>query len=54
MTIREVFEKEKIGEVVNSVTFFFAIRKHPVLKLYATALARDPEGTSRLPKETFQ
>ena len=35
------------------MTFFFAVRKSPELKLLSTALARDPEGTSRLPRETF-
>jgi hypothetical protein len=49
-----VFEKEKIGNVVNSVSFFFAVRKNPKLKVMSSALARDPEGTSRLPRETFQ
>jgi hypothetical protein len=54
LVIREVFDREKVGLVVNSVTFFLAIRKNPVLKRMSSALARDPEGTSRLPRETFQ
>ena len=54
VAIKEVFEKERIGDIVNSITFFFAVRKSPYLKRLATTLARDPEGTSRLPKETFQ
>ena len=54
VAIKDVFEKERIGDIVNSITFFFAVRKSPYLKRLATTLARDPEGTSRLPKETFQ
>lgn len=54
LVIREVFDREKVGLVVNAVTFFLAIRKNPVLKRMSSALARDPEGTSRLPRETFQ
>jgi hypothetical protein len=53
VAIYEVFEKEKIGDIVNSITFFFAVRKNQSLKRLATTLARDPEGTSRLAKETF-
>ena len=53
MLIKNVFDKEKVADVVNAVTFFFAIRKCPELKLLSSALARDPEGTSRLPRETF-
>ncbi len=53
MVIREIFDREKVGLVVNSVTFFLAVRKNPILKRMSSALARDPEGTSRLPKETF-
>ena len=52
--IKEVYEKERVGDIVNSITFFFAVRKNPVLKRLATTLARDPEGTSRLQRETFQ
>jgi hypothetical protein len=36
------------------VTFFMALRKHPQVRKILTAVARDPEGHSRLPKETFQ
>jgi len=30
------------------------LRKSPQLKQLLSAIARDPEGTSRIPKETFQ
>lgn len=36
------------------MAFFVAVKKHPKIKAIWTALARDPEGTVRLGKETFQ
>lgn len=54
LAIKQVFDKECIGDIVNSITFFFAVRKSSQLKRLSTTLARDPEGTSRLQKETFQ
>ena len=33
--------------------FFVAIRKHKKLRLQSSAVARDPDGNSRIPKETF-
>jgi len=35
------------------MSFFVAVKKHPKIKPIWTALARDPEGTVRLGKETF-
>ena len=53
LLIKSVFDKEQVGNVVNAVAFFFAVRKSQELKQLSSTLARDPEGTSRLPKETF-
>lgn len=53
LLIKEIYDKEKIGDLVSSVTFFFAVRKNPKIQAIATALARDPEGSSRIPKESF-
>lgn len=52
--IKEVFDANKTGQTANSVSFFLACRKNPKLKQLATAIARDPDGTSRIPRETFQ
>lgn len=53
--IRKIFDDQPmIGNSVNTVTFFMAVRKHPEIRKIATTLARDPEGTSRIPRETFQ
>ncbi len=42
------------GEKVHCVPFFLAIRKHRQLRNMANAIARDPEGLSRIQLETFQ
>jgi len=42
------------GNSVATVSFFMALRKHKEVRGILSALARDPEGHSRLPKETFQ
>jgi hypothetical protein len=52
--IKEVFDKVKVNEQVDSVNFFLNVRKHPKLKQMSSAIARDPEGQSRIPRETFQ
>ena len=52
--IRDVFEKQKTAEVCSSVAFFMGIRKSAVMKAQSSAIARDPEGCSRIPRETFQ
>lgn len=54
--IKDVYEKAapKDGSSVHSVTFFMAIRKHQKIKAISSATARDPEGHSRIPRETFQ
>ena len=41
-------------ESVYTLEFFIATRKNPQLRSISTAIARDPEGYSRLPRETFQ
>ena len=40
-------------EAVHTIEFFIATRKNPQLRSIATAIARDPEGYSRIPRETF-
>ena len=39
---------------VYTIDFFIATRKNPQLRAISTAIARDPEGYSRIPRETFQ
>lgn len=41
-------------ECVYTIEFFIATRKNPQLRSISTAIARDPEGYSRIPRETFQ
>ena len=61
--IKDIYENLKkkptdteteVKDEVPSLSFFLAVKKHPKMKLIWTALARDPEGTVRLGKETFQ
>ena len=52
--IKDIYDLNKEGNAVNTVTFFMALRKHPEIRKINTAIARDPEGTSRIPRETFQ
>ena len=52
--IKDIYDQNKEGNAVNTVTFFMALRKHPEIRKINTAIARDPEGTSRIPRETFQ
>lgn len=57
--LRDVFDQlpraQGVGkDVVNTIDFFIATRKNPQLRALATAIARDPEGCSRIPRETFQ
>jgi hypothetical protein len=35
------------------LSFFLTVRKDPQIRAINTAIARDPAGTSRIPKETF-
>ena len=46
--------QQKVGSAVNTVTFFMSLRKNKEVRKILSAVARDPEGHSRLPKETFQ
>jgi hypothetical protein len=39
---------------VNVLSFFLTIRKDPQIRAINTAVARDPEGCSRIARETFQ
>ena len=41
-------------DMVNVLTFFLTIRKDPQIRAINTAIARDPEGCSRIQRETFQ
>jgi len=41
-------------EAVYVIDFFIATRKNPQLRSISTAIARDPEGYSRISRETFQ
>jgi len=36
------------------LSFFLTIRKDPQIRAINSAIARDPEGCSRIPRETFQ
>ena len=40
-------------DLVHTIDFFINIRKNPQIRTLSTAIARDPDGTSRLPRETF-
>ena len=39
---------------VNVLTFFTAIRKDPQIRTINSAIARDPDGCSRIVQETFK
>lgn len=39
---------------MNVLSFFLTIRKDPQIRAINTAVARDPEGCSRIARETFQ
>ena len=40
-------------DMVNTIDFFIAVRKSPQVRTLGSTIARDPEGTSRIPRETF-
>lgn len=40
-------------DAVNVGNFFVTIRKDPQIRAINTTIARDPEGFSRVPRETF-
>lgn len=52
--IKDIFDSHKIGNICQQVQFFLALRKSPNMKKITSAIARDPAGTSRIPRETFQ
>jgi len=40
-------------DTVGALDFFATIRRNPELRRINTALAREPDGESRIPKESF-
>jgi len=44
----------EVKDEIPSTSFFLAVRKNPQMKAISSALARDPEGTVRLGRETFK
>ena len=54
--LRDIFDSlPKIGkETINTIDFFIATRKNPLLRGLSSAIARDPDACSRIPRETFQ
>jgi hypothetical protein len=40
-------------DCINTIDFFIATRKDKQIRVLGTTIARDPEGTSRIPRETF-
>lgn len=51
--LKDAFDRAKTGNQIDAVSFFLQTRKNPKLKAMANAVARDPEGCSRIAKETF-
>ena len=39
---------------MNATQFFVKIKNHEDMKRFSSTLARDPEGHSRMPQETFK
>lgn len=55
--LRDLFDSQnKVPgkDSVYTIDFFTSTRKNPQLRAISTTIARDPEGYSRLPRETFQ
>lgn len=56
--IKEVFDaihfENEEHQTVNSLEFFIGLRKSASVRDISTAIAREPSGESRIPKETFQ
>lgn len=47
---RNIFDKAKGNQTqLGTTNFFMAVRKNPEFRKIKTALARDPEGASRIP-----
>jgi len=55
--IQDIFDScpwfEEKEDQVSILDFFVKIRKDPQIKWILTAVAWEPEGMSKLPKETF-
>ena len=56
--IKDIFDSVPragtLKDQVNVLSFFLTVRKDPQIRAINTAVARDPEGHSRIPRETFQ
>ena len=53
--LKKIFKKCPMSNnCISTLTFFTAIRSHDDIKRIQTTIARDPEGHSRLPRETFK
>ena len=54
---RDIFDAlprfEDREDAVETLDFFVALRKDPVIQRILTTLAREPSGVSRIPRETF-
>ena len=51
---KDIYDKQKGSQpTLGTTNFFMAVRNNPDFRKLKTALARDPEGTSRIPQETF-
>ena len=53
--LKDIFDsiKTKNGDT-DAPAFFTQTRRNPVLRQLNSTLARDPDGASRIPRETFQ
>lgn len=56
--LKDIFDSiprvQGMKDQVNVLSFFLTLRKDPQIRLINSAIARDPEGYSRVPRETFQ
>jgi hypothetical protein len=55
--IKDIFDclpkVDGYNDCCGSIDFFMTIRKDPRVRAIGTAIAREPDGESRLPKESF-
>ena len=52
--IKDIYDKAQKEGTVDSVSFFVSVRRNAQIRNLSSALAREPEDTSRIPRETFQ
>lgn len=55
--MRDIYDsipKSVNKDAIHTIDFFIQTRKNPQIRAISSAIARDPEGYSRLPRETFQ